>query len=129
RHRPTRRHPRHQHHHHHLRTHHHRTPSRDLLRHPRRRLQPHLTADPPPGENRAMLVRTAGRGDRRHDSPVRRRMATGTGHTRTPGDLVLQPAVVTSLGALVLNDHVLKGRWPGWFTGKASDVVGLYAFP
>lgn len=42
---------------------------------------------------------------------------------------MLQPAVVASLGTLVLNDHVLKGRWPGWLTGKASDVAGLYAFP
>lgn len=56
-------------------------------------------------------------------------MDTGTGPTHTPGDLVLHPAVASSLGTLILNDHVLKGRWPGWFTGKASDLVGLYAFP
>lgn len=26
---------------------------------------------------------------------------------------------------LALNDHVLKGAWPGWVTGKLSDVAGV----
>jgi hypothetical protein len=46
-----------------------------------------------------------------------------------PGDAVLGPTVLASLGLLIANDHLLKGRAPGWLTGKLSDVVGLYAFP
>lgn len=36
-----------------------------------------------------------------------------------------------ALGALVLNDHVLKyaGVLPGWLTGKLSDVAGLIVAP
>lgn len=30
---------------------------------------------------------------------------------------------------LVVNDHVLKGHWPGWVTGKLSDFAGLAMFP
>jgi hypothetical protein len=30
---------------------------------------------------------------------------------------------------LVVNDHVLKARWPGPVTGKLSDVAGLVFFP
>ena len=40
-------------------------------------------------------------------------------------NLVLQPVFLTSLLGLVLNDHVLKQRWPGFLTGKLSDVCGL----
>ena len=34
-----------------------------------------------------------------------------------------------ALGLWALNDHVLKGAWGGWFTGKLSDVVSLMVFP
>ena len=30
---------------------------------------------------------------------------------------------------LALNDHVLKQAWPGWVTGKLSDVAGLVVAP
>ncbi|HEV7719690.1 MAG TPA: hypothetical protein VGO60_00310 [Iamia sp.] len=43
--------------------------------------------------------------------------------------LLLRPDVLVALGLLVLNDRWLKGRGPGWFTGKLSDVVGVYLFP
>ena len=39
------------------------------------------------------------------------------------------PLTVASLVVLALNDHVLKQAWPGWFTGKLSDVVGLVVAP
>jgi hypothetical protein len=38
------------------------------------------------------------------------------------------PGFLTALVVLALNDHVLKWAFPGWFTGKLSDVAGLYAF-
>lgn len=36
---------------------------------------------------------------------------------------------MVAIGVLVLNDHVLKGAWPGVVTGKLSDVAGLAFFP
>ena len=39
------------------------------------------------------------------------------------------PGAVLSLVLLVLNDHVLKEAWPGWVTGKLSDVAGLVVAP
>ena len=39
------------------------------------------------------------------------------------------PLTVASLVLLALNDHVLKQAWPGWVTGKLSDVVGLVVAP
>lgn len=27
---------------------------------------------------------------------------------------------------LAINDHLLKGLLPGWFTGKASDFAGVF---
>lgn len=30
-----------------------------------------------------------------------------------------------AVATLVLNDHLLKQTWPGWFTGKLSDFAGL----
>lgn len=35
---------------------------------------------------------------------------------------------ILALAMLALNDHLLKHTWPCWFTGKLSDVVGLFAF-
>ncbi|WP_281328756.1 hypothetical protein [Polyangium sp. 6x1] len=34
-----------------------------------------------------------------------------------------------ALATLVVNDHVLKQRHPGWVTGKLSDVAGMVFFP
>lgn len=34
-----------------------------------------------------------------------------------------------ALGLLVVNDHVLKGAFPGWWTGKISDFAGLLVAP
>ncbi len=39
------------------------------------------------------------------------------------------PGSVLALVALVLNDHVLKQAWPGWVTGKLSDMAGLVVAP
>lgn len=39
------------------------------------------------------------------------------------------PVIVAAVLLLVLNDHLFKQRWPGWVTGKLSDVAGLVFFP
>ena len=39
------------------------------------------------------------------------------------------PGAVLALVVLALNDHVLKEAWPGWVTGKLSDVAGLVVAP
>ena len=39
------------------------------------------------------------------------------------------PLAVASLVLLALNDHVLKQAWPGFVTGKLSDVAGLAVAP
>lgn len=39
--------------------------------------------------------------------------------------LVVSLPFVASVVALLLNDHVLKQAWPGWVTGKLSDVAGV----
>lgn len=31
-----------------------------------------------------------------------------------------------AVALLAVNDHVFKGRGPSWFTGKASDVAGVF---
>ena len=36
---------------------------------------------------------------------------------------------VTGLFLLLLNDHYLKGHFGNWFTGKLSDLAGLFIFP
>jgi hypothetical protein len=38
--------------------------------------------------------------------------------------LLLRWWFVASVAVLALNDHVLKDAFPGWWTGKVSDVVG-----
>lgn len=35
------------------------------------------------------------------------------------------PVVLGAIVVLALNDHVLKARFPGWWTGKLSDVAGV----
>ncbi|WP_206789171.1 hypothetical protein [Amycolatopsis sp. MtRt-6] len=39
------------------------------------------------------------------------------------------PLTVGATVVLLLNDHVLKQAWPGFVTGKLSDVAGLVAAP
>lgn len=39
------------------------------------------------------------------------------------------PVTVVSLVVLVVNDHFLKTTYPGWVTGKLSDVAGLVLAP
>lgn len=36
-----------------------------------------------------------------------------------------RPWFFVAVVALALNDHVFKGAWPGWLTGKLSDFAGL----
>lgn len=46
-----------------------------------------------------------------------------------PGDGLLDLVPIAALIVLVLNDHVLKSAWPGFITGKLSDVAGLVLAP
>ena len=39
------------------------------------------------------------------------------------------PGAVLALVVLVINDHLLKEAWPGFVTGKLSDVFGLVVAP
>jgi hypothetical protein len=39
------------------------------------------------------------------------------------------PAFVLALALLLANDLVLKAAFPGWVTGKLSDVAGLFVLP
>ncbi|WP_051366867.1 hypothetical protein [Hamadaea tsunoensis] len=49
---------------------------------------------------------------------------------RRPGRAwAAHPATLLALGLLILNDHVLKARFPGPVTGKLSDVAGLIVAP
>jgi hypothetical protein len=45
------------------------------------------------------------------------------------GDALLSPVALAAVALLVVNDHVLKQAYPGWVTGKLSDVAGLVFFP
>lgn len=45
-----------------------------------------------------------------------------------PSDALLSPAFLLALLVLGVNDHVLKAAFPGWVTGKLSDVAGVFAF-
>lgn len=49
--------------------------------------------------------------------------------TPFPGNALLHPLVLAAVAVLLINDHVLKARWPSWWTGKLSDVAGLSMFP
>lgn len=44
---------------------------------------------------------------------------------------LLHPAWLGAVATLAINDHLLKGSGlvPAWFTGKLSDIVGLFAAP
>ncbi|MEU4626536.1 hypothetical protein AB0G04_41965 [Actinoplanes sp. NPDC023801] len=39
------------------------------------------------------------------------------------------PVTVVALALLIVNDHVLKAAYPGWVTGKLSDVAGMVLAP
>jgi hypothetical protein len=47
----------------------------------------------------------------------------------TRAGYLLHPLVIAGLALWVINDHLLKGAYPGWWTGKLSDVAGLAVFP
>jgi hypothetical protein len=48
---------------------------------------------------------------------------------RYPGDLLVSPVPLASICTIVLNDRVLKSRFPSAATGKISDFAGLIFFP
>lgn len=52
-----------------------------------------------------------------------------TAQDRTPGDLLVHPAVIVALVVVIVNDRVLKVRFPSEITGKLSDFAGLVFFP
>ncbi|MEA2581878.1 MAG: hypothetical protein QOE83_2770 [Actinomycetota bacterium] len=35
------------------------------------------------------------------------------------------PIFLASVATLAINDHVLKGHYPSWWTGKLSDIAGV----
>jgi len=39
------------------------------------------------------------------------------------------PWSVGAILVLLVNDHLLKASWPGWLTGKLSDLAGMVFFP
>jgi hypothetical protein len=39
------------------------------------------------------------------------------------------PVTVAAVVLLIVNDHVLKAAYPGWVTGKLSDVAGMVVAP
>jgi hypothetical protein len=39
------------------------------------------------------------------------------------------PVTVAALALLIVNDHLLKAAFPGWVTGKLSDVAGMVVAP
>lgn len=45
------------------------------------------------------------------------------------GETLIHPIAITAVIVLLLNDHLLKARYPGLITGKLSDVAGLVFFP
>lgn len=44
---------------------------------------------------------------------------------RSRNGVILTPLFAVSVATLLVNDHVLKAAWPGWVTGKLSDVAGV----
>lgn len=46
-----------------------------------------------------------------------------------PGDLLLHPLALVAVVVLVVNDHLLKGMYGNWVTGKLSDVAGVFLLP
>ena len=58
-------------------------------------------------------------------SPDRRRAADGPSLLGGRWHILAHPVFVGCVALLALNDHVLKDRVPGWWTGKISDVAGV----
>jgi hypothetical protein len=46
-----------------------------------------------------------------------------------PGAHLIRPVPLAALVVLAVNDHVLKAAYPGWITGKLSDLAGMVFFP
>lgn len=44
------------------------------------------------------------------------------------GGVLLHPLSLLCLAIWAINDHYGKGAWPGWLSGKLSDVVSLVGF-
>lgn len=44
-------------------------------------------------------------------------------------NLLAQPPLLLALALLLLNDHLLRRLWPGWWTGKLGDAAWLLFFP
>lgn len=42
---------------------------------------------------------------------------------------MLHPVPIFALAMLIVNDHILKQHYPGWVTGKLSDIAGMVFFP
>ena len=42
---------------------------------------------------------------------------------------LVHPVSILALGVLIINDHILKDAYPGFVTGKLSDIAGLAFFP
>jgi hypothetical protein len=64
--------------------------------------------------------------------PVWKIVPRTSGHGRpgrAPGDLLIRPLAVVALMVLIVNDHVVKHRWPGPLSGKLSDIAGLVFLP
>lgn len=51
-------------------------------------------------------------------------VARMSGARKTPAALLASPVFAGSIAVLIINDHVLKSAWPGFVTGKLSDVAG-----
>ena len=51
------------------------------------------------------------------------------GRQHVPADGLLYPVPLVALVLLVANDHWLKAAFPGFVTGKLSDVAGLVLAP
>lgn len=45
------------------------------------------------------------------------------------GSALVDPIAVVATALLLVNDHVLKAHWPGFVTGKLSDVAGMIVAP
>ena len=44
-------------------------------------------------------------------------------------ECLLHPVILCALALWIVNDHLGKGLYPGWLTGKLSDMASLMVFP
>ncbi|HPU39342.1 MAG TPA: hypothetical protein PLS63_07200 [Microthrixaceae bacterium] len=56
-------------------------------------------------------------------------MGAETTPDRWPGDFLLHPVALGAIVTLIVNDWVIKARWPGPIAGKLSDIAGMVFFP